>query len=278
MGSHRRGSCRRRRRLSPVSSEVDIVCLHGFTGGPESWGAVLAALPAEVHASCPPILGHHPDVPSTGMRFEDEVDRLAESLACLAGRPLHLVGYSMGARLALGLVVRYRDLFASATLIGVHPGLVSEGERRSRRAADEKLACELEADGVERFVDAWQELPLFQSQQAVSDAILASQRRRRLRHSAAGLAQALRVLGLGHMPDYTAALPELDLPIHLMVGERDVKFRGLAETMVVSMPEARVEIVSGVGHNLILEAPGYVARTLRAHCYSGSSSRRDGRE
>ncbi len=64
------------------------------------------------------------------------------------------------------------------------------------------------------------------------------------------------------MPDYGAELGRIDLPVHLMVGEIDRKFRRLAKSMAASLPRAEVEIVPAAGHNLILEAPGVVASAI----------------
>ena len=223
---------------------------------------MLAALPAEVAAVRPAIVGHDPRLPLSGRRFEDEVDRLARALPPAAGGDCHLAGYSMGARLALGLLARHRRRFASATLIGVHPGLASAGERRARQASDEALARRLESEGLERFIDHWQSLPLFRTQAGLPPAVLAAQRRQRLRHDPAGLAYALRLLGLGQMPDYRAELARLELPIRLLAGELDGKFRRLGESMAEALPQAEVEVVPGAGHNLLLEAPRAVAAAI----------------
>ncbi len=247
-----------------------LVCLHGFTGAPEAWDAVLAALPEGIDAVCPPLVGHRRDLPLTGESFEHEVDRLAGILAGLRG-PFHLAGYSLGGRLALGLLVRHRKLFASATLIGTHPGLGRASERRQRAAADDELAKLLERGGVERFVDRWQNLPLFETQRCLPPEMLEAQRQRRLRHRADGLAYALRVLSLGRMPDYRGQLPGLELPVHSMAGERDEKFRRLAVDMAACLPRGTIEIVPAAGHNLILEAPAAVAAAiLRAALGCGS--------
>ena len=238
-----------------------LVCLHGFTGGAGAWGAVLATLPGDVEALCPPIVGHDPGIPLSGASFEDEVDRLASLLPPSKG-PLHLAGYSLGGRLALGLLARHRERFTSATLIGTHPGLGEENQRRRRAAGDDALARRLEREGVERFADHWQSLPLLDTQHALPARILEDQRRRRLRHRPEGLAYALETLSLGRMPDYRTELPRLDLPVHLMAGERDEKFRRLAEQMASALPAATVEIVPDAGHNLILETPGAVASAI----------------
>lgn len=247
---------------NPISARV--VCLHGFTGAPESWDDVVAELAADVDR--PPLLGHDPGDAIGSRSFEDEVDRLARRFRERGRSGLQLAGYSLGGRLAVGLLARHRELFASATLIGASPGLASEDARRRRRADDERLARLLEDEGLERFLEHWEALPLFASQRRQPEARLAAQRALRLRHRPAALARALRVLGLGAMPDYRSALPRIDVPVHLMAGELDAKFTELARQMAALLPRADVEIVPGAGHNLPLEAPRQVAAAIRRMC------------
>ncbi len=247
-----------------------LACLHGFTGDASAWDAVLAGLPTGLEAVCPPMTGHTRQQFSPSQGFVQEVDRLAGELERHAEVGLHLAGYSMGARLALGLLVRHQSLFASATLIGVHPGLATEEECCHRRAADDKLARLLDERGLEVFIDHWQQVPLFRSQQTLPRSVLKAQRERRLAHSADGLAHALRTLSLGNMPNFNPKLPDLELPIHLMVGAHDDKFRRLAESMIGVLPRATLEVVPAAGHNLLLEAPGVVATAIRRACCDGT--------
>ncbi len=239
-----------------------VICLHGFTGAPESWDEVVAALPAGVDVDRPHILGHDPDGTIESETFEDEVDRLARRWRGRGWRGLHLAGYSQGGRLALGLLVRHRDLFSSATLVGASPGLESDGDRRQRRADDDRLARRLEEEGLESFLEHWETIPLFASQQSLPSVKRTAQRAQRLRHRPVALARALRVLGLGVMPNYWRTLPELDLRVHLMAGELDEKFSRMSRQMAELLPRATVEIVPSAGHNLLLEAPESVARAL----------------
>lgn len=241
-----------------ISRMPRLVCLHGFTGAPESWDAVAAALPETVEVECPRILGHDPADTIASGTFEEEVDRLA-GVVREHGGAVHLAGYSQGGRLAVGLLARHPKLFASATLIGASPGLESEDERRRRRETDERLARLLEEEGLERFLEHWQALPLFATQRELPEAALEAQRRQRLRHRPEALARALRVLGTGGMPCYWGELARIRVPVHLMVGERDEKFRRIARRMAALLPRGTVEAVASAGHNLLLEAPGRVA-------------------
>jgi 2-succinyl-6-hydroxy-2,4-cyclohexadiene-1-carboxylate synthase len=220
-------------------------------------------LPAGVELHRPALLGHG-DGGNAGADagFEGEVDRLARWLRRRMASPCHLAGYSMGGRVALGLLVRHRELFRGATLIGIHPGLAGDAERRERGERDESLARRLEERGIVEFVDRWQALPLFASQRRLPAELLARQREARLRRRPEGLARALRQLGPARMPDLRPALAEVDLPVRLMAGELDVKYRRVAGEMAAALPRATVEIVPGAGHNLLLEAPGAVAAAI----------------
>ena len=234
-----------------------LLCLHGFTGSESSFHEALEL--AGLHGWTPALLGHSPE-PNDAQRFEDEVARLWK--ACPCSEPVHLVGYSMGGRVALGMLAAAPARVARATLIGVHFGLDSDAKRRDRTEADERWCELLEREGVERFVDAWEALPLFASQRRLGTKTLSRQRRERIAHDAHGLVRALRVLGLGRMPDYRTAVCDLDVPLHLVVGELDEKFRAIAEDATRWARRATVSIARDAGHNVVLEAPDVVARAL----------------
>jgi pimeloyl-ACP methyl ester carboxylesterase len=59
-------------------------------------------------------------------------------------------------------------------------------------------------------------------------------------------------------------LEALAVPVTLAAGERDAKFRAIAERMADALPDARAEVIAGAGHAAHLEAPTAVARLLAA--------------
>ena len=89
-------------------------------------------------------------------------------------------------------------------------------------------------------------------------------REQRLRSTPAGLAAALRGLGTGALPSLWERLSEVTVPVHLVVGERDAKFRATAAEMAAALPRARVHVVGGAGHAVHLEAPAAVAEVIGA--------------
>jgi 2-succinyl-6-hydroxy-2,4-cyclohexadiene-1-carboxylate synthase len=215
-------------------------------------------------ALVPDVVGHGAERrPAADGNFESEVDRIAGLIAARAREPVHLIGYSLGARLALGVLLRHAQLVSAATLLGVHPGLESPAQRRHRVRADERWCRLLERQGMGAFVDAWQRQPLFASQARVPKPLLEEQRRLRLAHDPHGLAGALRRLGLGRMPCYRRQLRQIVMPVRLIVGELDSKFRDIARGMLPHLPNSTGLTLPRVGHNPLLECPQRVAQLLR---------------
>lgn len=171
------------------------------------------------------------------------------------GEPMDLVGYSMGGRLALAYTVRNPGRVRSLVLESASPGLADAEERARRREEDEVLARRLETEGVERFVDHWEALPLFESQRGLPQEVRSRHRALRLRNDPRSLAAALRGLGTGALPSYWDALGGITVPVLLVVGSLDLKFVEIARRMAGLLTDARVAEVPGAGHAVHLERP-----------------------
>lgn len=230
-----------------------IVALHGFTGQPGSWSGVVRAIE-------PALSGHAPERPvPPGWRFDDEVDRIAGEIAAL-GAPVHLCGYSMGGRIALAVAARHP--VARLTLVGVNPGLEDEAVQAVRRARDEAWCRLLEERGIEAFTRAWEDQPMWHSQAALPAELRDRQRRERMSHDPGQLAAALRALGPGAMPSLWPELERVRAPVDLIAGALDPTYCDLAQRMAARMPQARVAVMAGAGHNPILERPDQLRRQL----------------
>jgi 2-succinyl-6-hydroxy-2,4-cyclohexadiene-1-carboxylate synthase len=170
-----------------------------------------------------------------------------------------LAGYSMGGRLALHVALSHPRRVEALVLVAATPGLVDPVEREARAREDAALAEQIEASTIEEFADRWGRNPLFKGQpKQVADAARAD----RLRNGTAGLAAALRGLGQGASEPLWGRLGELRMPVVLVVGERDARYRKLAERMAATIPHADVLVVPATGHAVHLEAPGIVAEAI----------------
>ena len=208
-----------------------VLLLHGFTHTGASWDPVVAALGERYRALTPDIRGH-------GAASDAEPVTLAAVLAdldALAPQRFTLAGYSMGGRLALHAAFEMPDRVDRLILIGASPGIADHGEREQRRRADETLAAEIERSSIEEFARRWAQTPVLDGLPA---EVLQRAQADRLRSTPSGLARALRGLGTGALPPLWDRLAELRTPVTLVVGERDRKFRAIAERMARADPDA----------------------------------------
>ncbi|HEX4281630.1 MAG TPA: alpha/beta fold hydrolase [Solirubrobacteraceae bacterium] len=235
----------------------DVVLLHGFTHTGASWDPVVAALAESYRALAPDIRGHG----SASAREPVTLDGVLHDVAEVAPESFTLVGYSMGGRIALhaALASALRPRVERLILIGASPGLADPAERAARRAADERLAGEVEHMTIDEFAYRWAQTPVLAGQPPAVAAAVDADRRR---NQPAGLARALRGLGTGVLPPLWEGLGELGLAVTLVVGERDEKFRAIAAEMARGLPDASVVAVAGTGHAVHLEAPARVAELI----------------
>lgn len=237
-----------------------VVFFHGFSLGPESLDPVLEGLPPIPLVRAPILAGHGspPRAPEVH-DFEAEVDRLAD---LLPDTPPLLVGYSLGGRLAFGLLLRHPKRVRAAVLVSTQPGLDDPAERAERREADERWAALLEREGLEAFIARWEDQPLFDTQTALPPGRREALTAERRRHTAEGLARSLRVTGLGSMPSYWPRLGSIETPVEILAGSADSRFCALGQAIVETLPTAKLTVVPDAGHNLFLERPGEVKKAI----------------
>jgi 2-succinyl-6-hydroxy-2,4-cyclohexadiene-1-carboxylate synthase len=169
----------------------------------------------------------------------------------------------MGGRVALHAALAHRDEMRALVLIGATAGIDDPTERASRRVADDALADRIEAIGMEAFIDEWLANALFDG--LTPDSAL---REDRLRNTPAGLAASLRATGTGTQSPLWDRLDEIDVPVLVLAGEHDAKFRALGERLASMIPAATFEVIADAGHSVHLEQPeataDAVARWVRA--------------
>jgi 2-succinyl-6-hydroxy-2,4-cyclohexadiene-1-carboxylate synthase len=220
---------------------ADFVFVHGFTQTAASWAPVMELLSADTRSLAVPVAG----------------DFTATAAALDVG-PATYAGYSQGGRLCLQLALDRPGVVDRLVLVSASPGIADEPARTARREADERLARDIERDGVDAFLERWLAQPLFATLPRERSGI----DERRARNTIEGLTYQLRVLGQGAQPSTWARLGELRMPVLLIVGERDAKYVEIAERMAVAIPRARLEVVPGAGHACHLEQPETVAHLL----------------
>jgi len=252
-----------------------LVLLHGFTGSAASWGRHLETLAHDgFRVIALEMLGHGlSDAPLDPRRYTIEQCQ-ADILAVLDTLGVHkgeaiLLGYSMGGRIAL--YTAFSGFFRALILESASPGLANPLEREQRRSNDEQLAARIERDGIEAFVEYWEQLPLFASQQRLPHELQQVLHEQRVQNRPLGLANSLRGVGTGVQSALHERLATLSIPVLLVAGILDTKFCAIAQFMAQSLPKARVHLVPSAGHMVHLEQPAIFDSLVRDFCIKVTS-------
>jgi 2-succinyl-6-hydroxy-2,4-cyclohexadiene-1-carboxylate synthase len=241
-----------------------VLFLHGFMGSSADWRGIMAALGDRTFCIAPDLPGHGASLGLTPESYTIEgtaraaihiLDRLEVE------RPV-VAGYSMGGRLALYLALRFPGRCVGLFLESASPGLVSEEERASRRAADEEKAKRLESGDFDGFLRDWYRQPAF-APLARDEGLLRQTIEARRRNDPVELARSLRGIGTGSQPSLWGELEGLAVPALAVAGGLDQKYAAISSRMASISPRIEPVVIPGVGHNVRAEAPAEYAALLR---------------
>jgi 2-succinyl-6-hydroxy-2,4-cyclohexadiene-1-carboxylate synthase len=234
-----------------------VVLLHGFTQTARLWGLfgdILARGHTVVGIDLPGHAGSdavRADLPATATLVRDAV------ASCVGDQPCDLVGYSLGARVALHVATGTDLDIKHLVVIGATGGIENEADREWRRQADDAMADALEASGdVEGFIARWVSGPLFAR---LADAAQTMERRR---NSAAGLASSLRLAGTGTQEPLWERVPGLRVPLLALAGTDDTRFAAHAVRLARVAPHGLVSLIPGGGHAVHLSQPEVAGRLV----------------
>jgi 2-succinyl-6-hydroxy-2,4-cyclohexadiene-1-carboxylate synthase len=229
-----------------------LVLAHGFTQTGRLWGPFGRALGAGRQLV-------RVDLPGHGGSSDVRAD-VADSgrlLATAGGdAPFDLLGYSLGARVALQAALARPDAVRRLVLVGGTAGIDDPTARAARRARDDEMADDLERSGdVDGFVRRWLAAPMFAG-------LVTPAPDERRRNPAAGLASSLRLAGTGTQPPQWDRLSGLPVPTLVLAGAVDVRFAALGARLVAGLPDAVWSLVPGAGHAVHLQQPALAARIV----------------
>lgn len=253
--------------------QIPLVLLHGFMQSGDGWWVVAPHLAQDHCVYAFDLVGHglsdRPENPEAYTvaaeadavaAFIEEV--VAKEAAADDEKPgqrhrTHLLGYSMGGRVALEVALMHGDLLYSLILESAGFGPADEEERAAVEARDAEWVDRLREGDIESFVSYWESLPLFATQQRLPEPIKQAVRAERSANDAAAMARVLEGMGQHAMRSRDENLAMLDcvwMPVLYLAGTRDEKYRDIAEGMLKQGFDAKA--LMG-GHNTHLEVPEY---------------------
>ncbi|MCH2180382.1 MAG: alpha/beta fold hydrolase [Mariniblastus sp.] len=175
-----------------------------------------------------------------------------------------LIGYSMGARLALGTSLLANSQSIGLVLISGNPGLESDSHRKQRWQADQKWAQRIESESKASFLRDWYEQDVFSHTPIAvrSDEII-----RKSTYCSEAWPKVMRVNSIAKQPNYWPEIENLNIPVLAVAGEADEKYAKIAVRCIKrsQSPLSRVKIFTECGHVVHREQPGKLTDSIREY-------------
>lgn len=204
-----------------MSDTPKVVFLHGLGQTRGAWEPVARALP-QTECSCLDIFRMQP--PLAGWSLDGASRQIADSIYA----PVHLVGLSLGAVIALDIAITYPDKVASLFLSAPQarpPRMLMRLQSVLMRVLPAKWVCPPQLSKPELLV---------------------------VLKSLAGL-------------DLTPGLPGIKVPTTVACGSSDKANLPAAHKIAQSIPDASLKIIPGVGHQWQVTHPELFAKHLTQH-------------
>jgi 2-succinyl-6-hydroxy-2,4-cyclohexadiene-1-carboxylate synthase len=154
------------------------------------------------------------------------------------------------------LTIHFPKYFSKVVLESASAGLRTDMERSDRLARDQQLADKLEnleISDFRLFLENWYQQKIFGNLRSHSN--FPQLLEQRLQNPPIELAKSLRDLGTGRQPSLWEKLPEIEIPLLLLVGELDAKFVQINQQMAQGCKFSQLEIIPNCGHNIHFENP-----------------------
>ncbi|XP_026381048.1 protein PHYLLO, chloroplastic-like isoform X2 [Papaver somniferum] len=217
-----------------------LVFLHGFLGTSGDWISIMKPFSSTARCISIDLPGHGGSKVHNHGNNKANQDSLisTEVISNLLSKLIHkltntrvvIIGYSMGARIALQMALRCNNQINGAVIISGSPGIKDDERRRSRRAQDDAKARFLTEHGLQFFLETWYTGALWKSLRDHPNfkQIISSRMQHDDVHS---LATSLSDLSTGRQPSLWEELKHCKKPLLFVVGEKDKKFKKIAQEM-----------------------------------------------
>lgn len=232
-----------------------LVCFHGFSESGNTWDGIEIPGYAMYRLD---FIGHgQSDKPLDTQIYQlpQLLRQLHIVIQAAVGASYSLMGYSMGARIALLYALQYQHDIEALILESGSVGIQDPSARKLRFLQDEALAKKIVRNGRAWFRDTWSALPIFKTQQTLPLSVQDSIRRRRFHNEPYALHHTLMGSGQGCMPYVGHRLDEIMCPSLYISGALDKKYSLLGEDVFKKARSFSTAVIQNVGHNTHLERP-----------------------
>ncbi|WP_298036997.1 alpha/beta fold hydrolase [uncultured Microbacterium sp.] len=229
--------------------QATILLLHGGGVGGWMWHPLIDHLPAGRRMIVPDLPGHDRSAAAPYVSHEDALASIVAVLDEHTDAPVSVVGFSLGAQLAVLLASERPDLVSDAVVISAQAIPM-----RMPRTTLAMLAMAAPLARNQRFARA-QAQELF-----IPDVLMDEYLRTSATISTADLVAAVGENIRFTVPDGWAAFPGRSL---VLAGSDERRMmRSSAAILAERHPRSEMEIVDGCGHGIPLQRPAWLAQRL----------------
>jgi 2-succinyl-6-hydroxy-2,4-cyclohexadiene-1-carboxylate synthase len=248
---------------------MKVYALHGLLGSPadwscfapEKWGAEEVIAVDLFHYLNPLFPSERPLLDQWARTFIASV----KQKSALTERRI-LLGYSLGGRLALHVLLLDPTLWDGAVLVSTHPGLSSLEEKEKRRQVDEQWADWFLHKPWEEVLQLWNQQEVLKNSAPL--AIPESQKTRM------SISAALQTLSLAFQDDLRSAISQLEVPLLWVCGEKDTAYVSMSSTLTFAHSLSAVQVAANSGHRVPWDNPKVFQENMSRYVEALSVSNR----
>jgi (E)-2-((N-methylformamido)methylene)succinate hydrolase len=234
-----------------------VMLIHGVGADGTSWDQIAPALSPEFRVLRLDLRGHGRSGHIDGaLRLDDFVQDVVDVLDACAVPTAHIVGFSLGGMIAQGLGLQHAQRVRRLVLLSAVAGRTAE----ERERVEARLAI-LREQGVAAITGAAQERWFTQDFIARNPDLVARRMQQLQENHGPSYAAAYTVFSTS---DLGEQLHAIRAPTLIATGEQDVGSNTrMARFMHAQIAGSRLEILPGLRHSILVEAPELVTRLVR---------------
>jgi pimeloyl-ACP methyl ester carboxylesterase len=244
-----------------------IVMVHGFGANKDNWTRMADYLTPEFNVYAIDLPGHGESSKplDIGYSLEEQTARLASILKSMGIGRAHIIGNSMGGAIAALYAAHYPELTKTATLLDPAGIIEYKSELIDMVMGGDNPLIPTKPGDFKRLMDfALEEKPFvpWPILGVMEDKAIANQEVNKVIFKA--------ISDSGFEADFSNALRDIQAPVLVVWGRDDrvLNYRN-GELFVKAIPYARLEVLDGIGHAPMIEAPEKTATLFRAFINSG---------
>ncbi len=254
-------------RVQRSAAKPSLVFLHGLLGSTTDWQPIVADLSSDYQCICIDLPGHAGSQAVTVNDFQHVQQLIIATLAQYQLDNIILVGYSLGARIAMTIATEQAPNWLY-TIDGLllesgHPGLNRSAEQLQRGLHDLGWVTRFSEEKLPTVLIDWYQQGVFASlTQAQKNALIKIRYKVQAdKNGFNGGMQISKMLAATSLSKQGYLLPQLqnsERPVRMICGELDPKFVQLTQASQLDYC-----LVSNAGHNVHAEQPHVFTQLVR---------------